>query len=172
MTTKQRCEKAVELTQGKDFSVYWTNFNIEGKLIEEMDPNAVQIHGSMDLDKKEDILLNFSKGEISRLITKPRITAFGLNWQHCHNMAFVGLSDSYEQLYQAIRRCWRFGQTRPVNVYMIAAETEGAVVANLDAKEKAADYMLEQSHRTRAAFPSCDGGCPKSDNGQSNSRDQ
>lgn len=77
------------------------------------------------------------------MITKPSIFGHGMNWQCASDMIFVGVNDSFEMLFQAIRRCWRFGQTRPVNVYMIAAETEGAVVANLEDKERMAEYMAE-----------------------------
>lgn len=152
MTTKQRCEKAVELTQKKDFSVYWTNFNVEGKLIEEMDSSAVQIHGSMDLDKKEDILLSFSKGEISRLITKPRITAFGLNWQHCAHTVFFP-TFSYEQYYQSIRRFWRFGQTREVTVDLVYSDGQKRVLdALLQKTEKAIELFDKLNTNLNGSF--------------------
>ena len=105
---------------------------------------AVNVQGSDDADTKARNLLGFANGDINILVSKPSIAGFGMNFQGCADMVVLGLNNSFEQLYQAVRRCWRFGQTKPVNVYMIAAETEGAVVANLDAKEKAADYMLEQ----------------------------
>ena len=152
MTTKQRCERAFELTHGKDFSVYWTNFNVEGKLIEEMDKSAVQIHGSMDLDKKEDILLNFSKGEISRLITKPRITAFGLNWQHCAHTVFFP-TFSYEQYYQSIRRFWRFGQTREVTVDLVYSDGQKRVLdALLQKTEKAIELFDKLNTNLNGSF--------------------
>ena len=86
-------------------------------------------------------MAGFSDGSIRVLVTKPSIAGFGMNWQHCADMAFVGLSDSYEQFYQAVRRCWRFGQKKTVNVHVITAETEGAVVANIKRKEKDAMQM-------------------------------
>ena len=88
-------------------------------------------------------MLAFSAGDIRCLVTKPTIAGHGLNWQHCADMAFVGLSDSYEQFYQAVRRCWRFGQKQTVNVHVICAETEGAVVANIKRKEREALEMAE-----------------------------
>jgi hypothetical protein len=88
-------------------------------------------------------MLGFTAARYRVLVTKPSIAGFGMNWQHCANMAFVGLSDSYEQFYQAVRRCWRFGQKQPVNVYVITAETEGAVVANIKRKEADAMKMAE-----------------------------
>jgi SNF2 family DNA or RNA helicase len=89
------------------------------------------------------------------MISKPKIAGLGLNLQHCSDMAFVGLSDSYEQLYQSIRRCWRFGQDKPVNVHVITAETEGAVVSNIKRKEREAEEtysnMIEHMKDLNAA---------------------
>jgi intergrase/recombinase len=78
------------------------------------------------------------------MISKPSIAGFGMNWQQCHNMVFVGLSDSYEMMYQAIRRCWRFGQTKPVNVYIITSEAEGSVRENIKRKEQQSIEMFEK----------------------------
>lgn len=88
-------------------------------------------------------MLAFTEGRIKCLVTKPSIAGFGMNWQHCANVAFVGVSHSYEQTYQAIRRCWRFGQKHPVTVHVINAETEGAVAANLARKERDAKKMAD-----------------------------
>ena len=93
---------------------------------------------------KESRMLGFSSGDVKILVTKPKIAGFGMNWQHCSNIAFVGLSDSYEQYYQAVRRCWRFGQKEEVNCYIITAETEGAVVANIKRKEQDAERMAKE----------------------------
>jgi SNF2 family DNA or RNA helicase len=103
----------------------------------------VQISGSDDADLKEQRLHDFAHGNIRALVSKPSICGFGLNWQHCNNMAFVGVTDSFEAYYQAVRRCWRFGQTRPVNVHVFASNQEGAVVANLRRKEHDAQAMAE-----------------------------
>ena len=88
------------MTNEHDISVYWCNLNDEGDLLEKMDPSAVQIKGSMNLDKKEEILIAFYNQEIKKIITKPKMTAFGLNWQHCNHLRFP---TSYEQYHQAIR---------------------------------------------------------------------
>ena len=86
----------------------------------------------------------FSAGRIRVLVTKPSIAGYGMNWQHCHQMAFVGVSHSFEQFYQAVRRCWRFGQTQPVDCYVITSDAEGAVVANLRKKEADAAVMSSE----------------------------
>jgi len=98
--------------------------------------------GSDTPEHKEQALIGFIDGRVRVLVTKPSIAGFGVNLQHCARMAFVGLSDSYEQQYQAIRRCWRFGQMRPVEVHVITAEAEGAVVQNIRRKEEQAAVMM------------------------------
>jgi superfamily II DNA or RNA helicase len=123
--------------------VVWCNLNSESDALRKSIPGSVEVKGSDSNEHKEKALLGFSDGSIRVIVTKPSIAGFGLNWQHCHNMAFVGLSDSYEQFYQAVRRCWRFGQLKPVNVHVICAETEGAVVANIKRKEREAMAMAE-----------------------------
>src|SRR5690606_4941783 len=85
-------------------------------------------------------------------ITKPKLAGFGMNWQHCNQMVFVGLSDSFEQYYQAIRRCWRQGQKRDVTAWVIAADTEGAVVENIRRKQIQADTMMEEMAKIAASF--------------------
>lgn len=119
----------------------WCNLNSESESLAKAIPDAVEVKGSDPLEFKERAMMRFSAGEIRVLVTKPSIAGFGMNWQHCHNVAFVGLSDSWEQYYQAVRRCWRFGQTEDVNVYLITAETEGAVVQNIKRKERDAEAM-------------------------------
>jgi superfamily II DNA or RNA helicase len=121
----------------------WCNLNDESAQLARAIPGAVQVTGSDSNDEKEAAMLGFARGDIRALVTKPSIAGFGMNWQHCNNMAFVGLSDSYEAFYQAVRRCWRFGQKKPVNVYVVTAETEGAVVANIKRKEADAMKMAE-----------------------------
>ena len=86
-------------------------------------------------------MLGFAKGDIRVLITKPSIAGFGMNWQSCANMIFVGLSDSYEQYYQAVRRCYRFGQTKPVNVHIVISAKEGCVRENIERKTQDAKKM-------------------------------
>lgn len=131
-TIPQRCEKAVELASDK-VSVYWTNFNKESELLNELDSDAVEIQGSMSIDKKEDILLNFSKGNIKRIITKPKMTSFGLNWQHCNHTVYFP-TWSYEQYYQAVRRFHRFGQKRNVTVDLVLSDGQERVLQALELK--------------------------------------
>lgn len=134
-----KCAEIVNATN-EPFLV-WCNLNDESAALAKAIPNAVEIKGSDSVSHKENSMLGFSLGKIRVLVTKPSIAGFGMNWQHCRNMAFVGLSDSYEQYYQAVRRCWRFGQKNTVNVHLITAETEGAVLANIKRKEKDAETM-------------------------------
>lgn len=123
--------------------VVWCDLNKESEMLARAIPDAVEIAGRHDDDHKRDAMLGFSEGRYRVVVTKPTIAGFGMNWQHCANMAFVGLSDSYEQQYQAIRRCWRFGQERPVNVHVVTATTEGAVVDNIRRKEEQAAELFE-----------------------------
>ena len=143
MTIENRCEKAVELANKHDISVYWCNFNREGDLLKELDKNAVQISGSMDIDKKEEILIAFSNLEIKKLITKPKMTAHGLNWQHCNHTVFFP-TWSYEQYYQAIRRFYRFGQKRNVINDMVYSDGQKRVLDTLLLKtEKAKELFIK-----------------------------
>ena len=121
----------------------WCNLNSEADAIERLLPEAQQVAGRHPVDLKVSRLLGFKNAAPPILVSKPSLAGHGMNWQHCARMIFVGLTDSFEQVYQAIRRCWRFGQSRPVDVYFIASELEGAVVANLKRKERAFDEMLD-----------------------------
>jgi hypothetical protein len=98
----------------------------------------------MTADQKEERLTAFSTGQARILITKPSLAGFGLNWQHCARMAFVGLSFSYEAFYQAIRRCWRFGQTRPVSVHVACADTEESIWQVVNRKSGDHDAMKRE----------------------------
>lgn len=124
--------------------VVWCNLNAESDALEKAIPDAVAVSGADTIETKEKRLGDFVAGRCRVLVTKPTICGFGMNFQHCHNVAFVGLSDSWEQYYQAVRRCWRFGQTKAVNVHLITADTEGAVVANIERKERDAERMAEK----------------------------
>lgn len=146
-TIDQRCNKAVELAESHEKSVYWVNFNKEGDLIQSLDKNSYQIHGSMNLDKKEELLLGFFNGEIDKLITKPKMTAFGLNWQHCNHTVFFP-SFSYEQYYQSIRRFWRFGQTRSVIADLVYSDGQQRVIDSLLAKTEKADELFTKLNST------------------------
>jgi hypothetical protein len=142
-TIENRCQIAVDLTEGHKTSVYWCNLNNEGDLIQQLDKSAYQIKGSMDLDKKEELLIAFFNGEINRLITKPKMTAFGLNWQHCNHTVFFP-TFSYEQYYQSIRRFWRFGQKRPVTVDLVYSDGQKRVLDSLIAKTQKANELFDK----------------------------
>lgn len=124
--------------------IVWCHLNTESRALTAIIPGAQAIEGSDDSAIKTRRLLGFADGSIRVLVTKPSIAGFGLNWQHCSNMAFVGLSDSYEQYYQALRRCWRFGQTKQVDVHIITADIEGAVLANLQRKEYQSQAVVDE----------------------------
>lgn len=136
-TTAERVRIASEIVSQEDsHALIWCELNNEADAVTSAIPGAVQVKGCDSPDLKTENLLAFANGEIPVLVTKPKIAGFGMNWQHCHRMIFIGASHSYEQTYQAIRRCWRFGQTRPVDVHIIRTSTEYAVVANYLRKEK------------------------------------
>jgi superfamily II DNA or RNA helicase len=146
---RESIQDRVSITAGlvnasKEHWLVWCDLNSESDALTRAIEGAVEVKGSDSTEHKEKALNDFSKGLIRVMVTKPSIAGWGMNWQHCSNMAFVGLSDSYEQLYQAIRRCWRFGQKREVNVHVVTANTEGAVVTNIQRKEKQASEMFDQ----------------------------
>ena len=133
--------------------IVWCELNDEGKQLQDAIPESIQVAGADDNDVKESRLLDFSEGRARVLISKSKIAGWGLNWQHCANVAFVGATDSFESYYQSVRRCWRFGQTRPVNVHIFASRFEGAIVPNLKRKEADAIAMAEAlSAETRAVM--------------------
>lgn len=140
-TELKRCEKAIELAHGKT-SVYWCNTNQESQYLKEMDSNAHEIIGSMSIEKKEDILINFAQGNIDRIITKAKMTGMGLNWQHCNHSVFFP-TWSYEQYYQAIRRFWRFGQTKDVVIDMVVSDGQIRVIEALQQKTIKAIELYE-----------------------------
>lgn len=135
--------------------IIWCELNAEADALKASIPDAVEIRGPDDADTKEQRLNAFADGRIRVLITKCSIAGWGLNWQHCARVAFVGVTDSFESYYQAVRRCWRFGQKREVQVHIFASELEGAVVSNLKRKESDANAMAESlSAETREAVQS------------------
>lgn len=140
-TEKDRCEKAVQLADGK-VSVYWCNTNQESSYLKQMDRNAVEIIGSQSIEKKEEILLAFANREIDRIITKAKMTSFGLNWQHCNHTVFFP-TWSYEQYYQAIRRFWRFGQKDKVVVDLVISDGQKRVIDTLQQKTRKAIELHE-----------------------------
>lgn len=113
----------------------WCHLNDEAELLAELIPGAVNVQGSDKPEVKAARMMEFSHGTLRVLISKPKICGFGMNWQHCARMAFVGLDDSFEKFYQAVRRCYRFGQKRNVHVHLFTAENEGQILANLKRKE-------------------------------------
>lgn len=142
VTIAERCERAAALAETGEPCVVWCHLNAEGDLLEKIIPGAVQVKGSMPDDAKEEALHGFTRGDIRVLVTKPKIGCWGLNWQHCNHMVTFP-SHSFEQYYQAVRRCWRFGQERPVTVDVIATMGEAGVVGNLRGKADRAEAMFE-----------------------------
>lgn len=142
-TMRERCERAAELLTTDDAAVAWCHLNDEADLLERLIPDAVQIAGSDPIERKEEVLHGFSHGQVRVLVTKPKIGAWGLNWQHAAHTTFFP-SHSYEQYYQAVRRMWRFGQTRPVRVDVITTEGGANVLANLERKAQQADRMFAE----------------------------
>jgi len=142
-TVADRVAQAASVTPADRPFVWWCNLNSESEALAAAIPDAVEVRGSDKDSEKERKLIDFSEGRIRVLVTKPSIAGFGMNWQHCCDTGFVGLSDSFEQIYQATRRFWRFGQTKPVNVHFIASEIEGAVLQNIKRKESDADRMAQ-----------------------------
>lgn len=143
-TINERCEMVAKITNNnKDASLIWCHGNAEGDLLEKMIDGAVQVSGKDSDDKKEEKFLAFINGESKKLISKPIIGAWGLNFQHCSQIAYFP-SHSYEQYYQAIRRCWRFGQVNPVTVDIVLTEGERRVMENLQRKSEAADEMFSR----------------------------
>lgn len=142
-TVEKRCEKAAEVSEPNDFSVFWCNLDAEANTMERIVSGAVQISGKMNIEKKEEILMAFSRGEIKKLVTKPRITSFGLNWQHCAHAVFFP-NFSYEQYYQGVRRFWRFGQKRDVNIDRVISDGQVRQIQALEEKAKKADELFEK----------------------------
>ena len=142
-----RCKKAAKLVNSSNEKwLVWCDLNDESARLSELISESVEVKGSDKSEYKSNSMLAFSDGTVKCLITKPKIAGFGMNWQNCHNMIFTGLSDSYEQYYQAVRRCWRFGQEKPVNVYIIISAKEGCVKENIERKQ--CDFQKMQSEMT------------------------
>ena len=143
-TIQIRCEKAAELINKTDDQwLIWCGLNDESKLLTKLINGAEEVAGATDIELRKKRMLGFANKKVYRLVTKPSIAGFGMNWQNCNKMVFVGLSDSWEQLYQATRRVWRFGQTKHVDVHIIIEEREGKVLENIKRKDKQAKYMVQ-----------------------------
>jgi DNA modification methylase len=146
ITVEERAAKVAELVAQRldEPWLIWCNLNPESEMAVSLIPGATEVTGSNTIEEKEARMLGFTGGNVRVLVSKPSIAGYGMNWQHCRNVVFLGLSDSYEQFYQAIRRCWRFGQTKPVNCYIVTSSQEGAVTENIKRKEKDAAKMAEE----------------------------
>jgi len=135
-TVDARVAAAAIIANGIDGQcLMWCHLNDESEKLKNAIKGAVEIKGSDDAKHKSSSLIGFSKGDIDKIVSKPKIAGFGMNFQSCNHMVFVGLSDSWEQFYQAVRRCWRYGQKKPVHVHIISADVEGGVLANIKRKE-------------------------------------
>ena len=143
-TVQERCERvALLVNHTGQPALVWCHMNDEGDMLEKMIPDAVQVSGADSDERKEDRLTAFADGKARVLITKPKIGAWGLNYQHCNHVTFFP-SHSFEQYYQAVRRCWRFGQKRPVTVDIVTTEGERGVMRNLQRKAEQADAMFSR----------------------------
>jgi hypothetical protein len=145
-----KCANVVNAS--RDQFVVWCNLNDEADALCSAIPGAVDVSGSDSMEHKEATIERFLDGSLRVMVSKPKILGSGMNFQNCHNTAFVGLSDSWEQYYQAIRRFYRFGQSNEVNVHVISAESEGAVVENIKRKESQHEEMSEQMVKHMATF--------------------
>lgn len=145
-SVESRCKALADLVNSEPNEPWliWCHLNDEAALLTELIPGAVNVQGSDSAESKAKNLLGFAHGDVRVLVSKPRIAGFGMNWQHCARMAFVGLDDSFEKFYQAVRRCYRFGQKRSVKVHLFTAENEGQILANLKRKEEAHHEMSAQ----------------------------
>jgi SNF2-related domain/Helicase conserved C-terminal domain len=152
-TLSARCDLAAQLVTDEPDEPWllWCGLNAEADRLTADVPGAVNVHGSMTPEEKADHLLAFADGKIRVLVTKPSLAAFGMNWQHCARMAFVGMSDSYEAYYQSIRRCYRYGQSRRVHAHVVLSEVEGRIAENVARKEKHASGVTQELVRAMRA---------------------
>ena len=148
-----RAKEVAALVNGNtDQWIIWCNLNSEGDAITDMVDGAVQVSGADTNERKIQAARDFVSGKIRVLVSKVSIFGYGLNLQNCHKVAFFGLSDSYEDYYQAIRRCWRFGQKSAVDCFIVTADTEGAVVQNIQRKESDARKMAAEMVKNMSAI--------------------
>ncbi|MCX4357757.1 MAG: DEAD/DEAH box helicase [Oscillospiraceae bacterium] len=142
---ESRCKAAAELVNSSSENwLVWCDLNDEAATLHKLIDNSVNVQGSDTPEFKSRLMLDFAEGKLKCLITKPKIAGYGMNWQNCHNVIFVGLSDSFEAYYQAVRRCWRFGQRNAVDVYIIISAREGAVKENIERKQTENERMKAQ----------------------------
>jgi hypothetical protein len=135
---EQRCRALADVVNSESSEPWliWCHLNDEAELLQSLIPGSINVQGSDSAEYKAEQMMAFSRGTLRVLISKPKICGFGMNWQHCARMAFVGLDDSFEKFYQAVRRCHRFGQKRSVQVHLFTAENEGQILLNLKRKEE------------------------------------
>lgn len=151
-TIEERCQKVAEIANSNAAHfLAWCSLNAESALLTEYIDGAVELAGSDALEEKEEKIIGFANGQIRALVTKPKIASHGVNWQHCHQMSFFP-SHSHEQFYQAVRRCWRFGQQLPVTVHIVTTEAESSILANLQRKDREANEMFTKIVNNMAAF--------------------
>lgn len=154
-TAPERAEACAAIVNASEEQwIVWCHLNAESHMLHRLIPGSVEVEGKDSPEFKEAAAADFAAGKARVMISKSAIFGWGLNWQHCANVAFVGISDSWESYYQAVRRCWRFGQRRPVNVHVVYARTEGPVMANLKRKEGDALKMAEELAADAAALVS------------------
>lgn len=150
-TVEERAALVADMVNdSSEAQIVWCESNQESELLAKLIPDAVEVKGADSADSKEDKLVAFSEGRARVIVSKPSICGFGLNWQHCNNIAFASISYSYEQFYQAIRRSWRFGQTKPVNVHVVIADAELPVWRAIE--QKATDHNAMKDHMRFATF--------------------
>ncbi len=145
-TLDLRVSKAAEIAStlpDSESVIVWCNRNDESEKLKDSIVGACEIKGGNDNDYKKEKMIEFSNSKLKRLVTKPSIAGFGMNWQNCNNMVFVGLNHSFEMYYQAVRRCWRAGQTKPVHVYIVSSEKEGKVIETIKRKEIQFEKMIK-----------------------------
>ena len=141
-TIEQRVSMAASLVNSSlEPWIVWCDLNDESDMLAKSIPDAVEVRGSDSREWKEQAMLGFSDGRYRVIVTKPSICGFGMNWQHCSKMVFVGMSHSYEQYYQAVRRCYRFGQTQSVDIHIVTSDIESAVVRNVMRKKSDCEEM-------------------------------
>lgn len=142
---EDRTDKASSLANSsKETWLCWVDYNDESSMLSKKCRDSVEVKGSDEPEHKAKASIDFAEKNIHCLVSKPSIFGFGSNFQSCHNMIFCGLSDSYERFYQAVRRCWRFGQTQEVNVYIILSEKEVSILNNIERKQSQMDEMQKE----------------------------
>jgi hypothetical protein len=144
-TIEPKADRIIEIVNGSSEQwIIWCGLNDESNLLARSIDDAIEVQGSDSLEFKIETLERFQSGEVRVLVTKTKIAGFGMNFQNCHNMAFMGLSDSWEGYYQAVRRCWRFGQAHPVNVHIVLGDVEQEILSNIKDKEAQANRMSDE----------------------------